>query len=66
LKDLIFRSLEKHSSNLLSFGEGKFRVLPSKNKVADEKKLFQSGKFEAFIVDLKLSLWIFKFYNQVF
>jgi hypothetical protein len=27
------------------FGEEKFSEMPSKNKVADEKKLVQSGKF---------------------
>ena len=29
------------------FGEEKFSALPSKNNVADEKKLFQSGKFSS-------------------
>jgi hypothetical protein len=29
------------------FGEEKFSALPSKNKVADEKKLVQSGNFSS-------------------
>jgi hypothetical protein len=36
-------------------------MLPSKNKLADEKKLAgQNGKFETF-KDMKLSLWMIKF-----
>ena len=45
-----------------NFGEEKTSVLTFKNKVADEKKLVQSGKFEK-IKDMKLSSWMFKFFN---
>ena len=40
--------LEKQSSSLLAIGVEKFSALPSKTKVANEKKLVQSGKFETF------------------
>ena len=50
-------------SNLLAFEEKEFNVLPS--KMADEKKLYQSGKLEIF-KDIKVSLWMFMFFNQVF
>ena len=38
--------LEKQSSSLLAIGVEKFSKLLSKTKVANEKKLVQSGKFE--------------------
>jgi hypothetical protein len=34
--------LEKNLANLLAFGEEEFSMLPTKNKVVDEKKTVQS------------------------
>ena len=39
LNDSNLIPLEKHSSHFLAFEEDELWVLPSKNKVADEKKL---------------------------
>jgi hypothetical protein len=51
-------TLEIFFSNFLAFVEKEIRMLSSKNKVADEKKLVQNGKFETF-KDRKLSLGCF-------
>ena len=37
--------------------------MPTKNKVAHEKKFAQSSKFETF-KDMKLSLWKFKAFQK--
>ena len=42
-------NFEKADGLGMSFGEEKFRVL-FKNKVADEKKLVQRGKFETMTI----------------
>ena len=57
--------MKKRSSDLLAFREEEFSALSSKNKVADEKKLAQSGIFERF-KDMKLSLWMFNFFKLDF
>ena len=55
---------EFHFSNLLAFREEEFSALPSKNKVADEKKLAKSGIFERF--NNMKPLWMFSFFKLDF
>jgi hypothetical protein len=48
-----------------NFGEEKFSVLPFKNKVADEKKLVQSGKFSSVILFLEDCTQNFSFQKKI-
>ena len=52
--------LRKKSRILLAFGTEEIVMLLSKNRLANEMRLVQGGKFEL-LKDMKISRWMFKF-----